>query len=231
MKTKRTKGEDIAMAEIHYLISDASKKVDVESHVLRYWEDELELNIPRNEMGHRYYTEAHIRLFKQIKDLKEKGYQLEAIKTALEKVIGDGRDPVIPDELLEGQMTQELKDSGLAGEDGESGLEVHNTAQVSIAQGKMEQFQEIMNHIIGRALELNNEQLSQDVSSLVNDKVIKEMEYLMNLKEEKEEERYKQLDELLRTYQKDNKGRAEAAASKIPFFNRKKKFGRNGKKL
>ena len=31
------------MAEIHYLISDASKKVDVESHVLRYWEDELEL--------------------------------------------------------------------------------------------------------------------------------------------------------------------------------------------
>ncbi|GLB33101.1 hypothetical protein LAD12857_50240 [Lacrimispora amygdalina] len=219
------------MAEIHYLISDASKKVDVESHVLRYWEDELELNIPRNEMGHRYYTEAHIRLFKQIKDLKEKGYQLKAIKTALEKVIGDGKDPVIPDELLEGQMTQELKDSGLAGEDGESGLEVHNTAQVSIAQGKMEQFQEIMNHIIGRALELNNEQLSQDVSSLVNDKVIKEMEYLMNLKEEKEEERYKQLDELIRTYQKDNKGRAEAAASKIPFFNRKKKFGRNGKKL
>ena len=41
------------MAEIHYLISDASKKVDVESHVLRYWEDELELAIPRNEMGHR----------------------------------------------------------------------------------------------------------------------------------------------------------------------------------
>ena len=219
------------MAEIHYLISDASKKVDVESHVLRYWEDELELNIPRNEMGHRYYTEAHIRLFKQIKDLKDKGYQLKAIKTALEKIIGDEKDPVIPDDLLEDQMTQELKDSGLTSSDGGTGLEVHNTAQVSIAQEKMEQFQEIMNHIIGRALELNNEQLSQDVSSLVNDKVIKEMETLMNLKEEREEERYKQLDELLRTYQKDNKGRAEAAASKIPFFNRKKKFGRNGKKL
>ena len=219
------------MAEIHYLISDASKKVDVESHVLRYWEDELELNIPRNEMGHRYYTEAHIRLFKQIKDLKDKGYQLKAIKSALEKIIGDENDPVIPDDLLEDQMTQELKDSGLTSSDGGTGLEAHNTAQVSIAQEKMEQFQEIMNHIIGRALELNNEQLSQDVSNLVNDKVIREMETLMNLKEEREEERYKQLDELLRSYQKDNKGRAEAAASKIPFFNRKKKFGRNGKKL
>ena len=73
------------MSETHYLISDASKKVDVESHVLRYWEEELEMAIPRNEMGHRYYTDFHIRLFKQIKELKEKGYQLKAIKAALVK--------------------------------------------------------------------------------------------------------------------------------------------------
>ena len=222
------------MAEIHYLISDASKKVDVESHVLRYWEDELELAIPRNEMGHRYYTEAHIRLFQQIKELKEKGYQLKAIKTALDKIMEDGKDPVIPDELLEESVTRALKESAVVTDsgDGETGLaEVHSTAQVIIAQEKMEQFQEIMNHIIGRALEVNNEQLSQDVSSIVNDKVVKELEYLMRVKDEKEEERFKQLDELLRSYQKDNKGRAEAVASKIPFFNRKKKFGRNGKKL
>lgn len=222
------------MAEIHYLISDASKKVDVESHVLRYWEDELELAIPRNEMGHRYYTEAHIRLFQQIKELKEKGYQLKAIKTALDKIMEDGKDPVIPDELLEESVTRALKESAVVTDsgDGETGLaEAQNTAQVMIAQEKMEQFQEIMNHIIGRALEVNNEQLSQDVSSIVNDKVVKELEYLMRVKDEKEEERFKQLDELLRSYQKDNKGRAEAAASKIPFFNRKKKFGRNGKKL
>ena len=222
------------MAEIHYLISDASKKVDVESHVLRYWEDELELAIPRNEMGHRYYTEAHIRLFQQIKELKEKGYQLKAIKTALDKIMEDGKDPVIPDERLEESVTRALKESAVVTDsgDGETGLaEVQNTAQVMIAQEKMEQFQEIMNHIIGRALEVNNEQLSQDVSSIVNDKVVKELEYLMRVKDEKEEERFKQLDELLRSYQKDNKGRAEAAASKIPFFNRKKKFGRNGKKL
>ena len=37
-----------------YIISDAAKMVDVEAHVLRYWEDELELPIARNEMGHRY---------------------------------------------------------------------------------------------------------------------------------------------------------------------------------
>ena len=63
------------MDEVHYLISDASKKVDVEAHVLRYWEEELELDIPRNEMGHRYYTDLHIRLFKQVKHCTPSEYR------------------------------------------------------------------------------------------------------------------------------------------------------------
>ena len=37
-----------------YMISDAARLVDVEAHVLRYWEDELELPISRNEMGHTF---------------------------------------------------------------------------------------------------------------------------------------------------------------------------------
>ena len=36
-----------------YMISDAAKLIDVETHVLRYWEEELDIQIPRNEMGHR----------------------------------------------------------------------------------------------------------------------------------------------------------------------------------
>ena len=38
------------MSETRYMISDASKLVDVEAHVLRYWEEELDLPIGRNEM-------------------------------------------------------------------------------------------------------------------------------------------------------------------------------------
>ena len=68
------------MESVRYMISDAANIVNVESHVLRYWEEELELNIPRNEMGHRYYTEENIRLFQHIKELKEQGVQLKAIK-------------------------------------------------------------------------------------------------------------------------------------------------------
>ena len=43
-----------------YMISDASKMLEVENHVLRYWEEELELPIPRNELGHRYYRELSL---------------------------------------------------------------------------------------------------------------------------------------------------------------------------
>ena len=99
------------MDEVHYLISDASKKVDVEAHVLRYWEDELELEIPRNEMGHRYYTDLHIRMFKQVKNLKEKGYQLKAIKHALNQVLKkDGEGAALTDEILEREMC--IRDRG-----------------------------------------------------------------------------------------------------------------------
>ena len=31
------------MGDVHYMISEAAKHVGVESHVLRYWEEELDL--------------------------------------------------------------------------------------------------------------------------------------------------------------------------------------------
>ena len=44
MKGRRGTG----MEKVRYMISDAANIVNVESHVLRYWEDELELNVPRS---------------------------------------------------------------------------------------------------------------------------------------------------------------------------------------
>lgn len=71
------------MEKVRYMISDAAALAGVETHVLRYWEEELDLTIPRNEMGHRYYTRENIQEFQKIKELKEKGYQLKAIRMIL----------------------------------------------------------------------------------------------------------------------------------------------------
>ncbi len=271
------------MAEARYLISDAARQVDVESHVLRYWEDELELNIPRNDMGHRYYTDYHIRLFCQIRDLKDKGYQLKAIKNALNKMSGAMEDDItITEELMEEEMKAAWKENHarneLAKENGKNGADKKaNTSEERVGQAeaggeqpgkepepadeaekeergslvpaekapaavtaeeKMAQFQEIMNHIIGQAVEAHmvriSREITEDVSGAVSenvtDRVMKEVEYLLRVSDEKEEERFKQLDETIRAYQLKGKGRAEAAATKVPFF-KKKRFGKSGKKL
>ena len=69
--------------EKQYKISEMTKKVQVEAHVLRYWEEELQLPIKRNNLGHRYYTEEDVERFMQIKQLKENGVQLKGIRTML----------------------------------------------------------------------------------------------------------------------------------------------------
>ena len=68
------------MGEVRYMISEAAKRVNMEAHVLRHGEEELELTIGRTEMGHRYYTEEDIRLFNCIKELKEQGMLLKELK-------------------------------------------------------------------------------------------------------------------------------------------------------
>ena len=68
------------MGEVRFMISEAAKQVKVESHVLRYWEEELDLVIGRTEMGHRYYTKDDIQLFRCIKKLKDEGMLLKDLK-------------------------------------------------------------------------------------------------------------------------------------------------------
>ena len=59
------------MAEKVYSISEAAVMVEVETHVLRYWEEELDIKIHRNEMGHRCYSEQDIKILQRVKTLKD----------------------------------------------------------------------------------------------------------------------------------------------------------------
>lgn len=49
--------------EKHYTVQQATEATGIKSYVLRYWEEELNLSIGRNELGHRYYTGYDIQLF------------------------------------------------------------------------------------------------------------------------------------------------------------------------
>lgn len=302
------------MEERRYIISDASKLIEVESHVLRYWEEELGIVIPRNEMGHRYYTDYYIELFKRVKELKDGGFQLKAIKMLIPELTNmntRGNEGV---EGLREELFNRLTDYGetadddsgdnaFAGNGGsvnntnnafmENSENVNNTnnaftensgnvnnvnnafannggndidsnvtvndkdktdnstlsnvkdkdeiynngehkselmttdneSQRNISErtnnGKLEQFQSIISEVVSNALKENTGMLGKEVSEIVSDNVIKEMDYLMHIREKQEEERFKKLDETIRSCQLHRK---ESAKIKRGIFSKIKKI-------
>ena len=175
------------MEKVRYMISDAAMMVNVESHVLRYWEEELELTIPRNEMGHRYYTQENIDDFMKIKELKEKGYQLKAIRM----IIHNGnQEYLLSEENMEQAQVLYKGPLMMTPKEDEKNI-LDNT-------DRMAQFTELMTEIVGKAITANNEQLSKSIGDEIGEQVIKEMNYLMREKEEVEEERFRKLDEAIR---------------------------------
>ncbi|MBE5905995.1 MAG: MerR family transcriptional regulator [Lachnospiraceae bacterium] len=75
-----------------YTITEAANILNVHAHTLRYWEEELHLTIPRNELGHRVYYQEQLDMFRNIKGLKEEGYQLNAIRAQVGTDMGDYTD-------------------------------------------------------------------------------------------------------------------------------------------
>lgn len=220
-----------------YMISDAARLIDVESHVLRYWEEELDIEIPRNEMGHRYYTDYYIQAFRKIKELKDQGFLLKAIKIALPEIMNGGHVDGIKVLREESALTEatasEVTDADTeAKRDGISGVgtapmpvtsvNVQETGREIVKNSKIEQFQMILGNVVTAVLQENNRELTREMSKNVSDSVIKEMDYLLRMKEEREEERFKKFDEMVRGLQKDNKLSAmKGAEKKRRFFGKK----------
>ncbi|HCR39787.1 MAG TPA: MerR family transcriptional regulator, partial [Lachnospiraceae bacterium] len=189
------------MGEVRYMISEASKKVGVEDHVLRYWEKELELPIARNEMKNRYYRETDIVLLQTIKNLKDQGFQLKAIKMVLPNISKietlDSQTILKLKDKLNGRVMDMVKDEKVPDTESEmeSGTslitkeEPHEIAEKT--HDKVEQFMSIMNQIILSALKENNAELKEEIGTNVTENVVKEMKFLMRLREEKEEERFR----------------------------------------
>ena len=205
------KGRKDFMDEKRYLISDAAKAVQAEPHVLRYWEEELELPIQRTELGHRYYTKEDIQTFQNIKELKERGFQLKAIKVLLPELKKRKGDP--SDDLAE--LEQKIVSQGK--EQPETNITL---LPLNPDLDKFQQFEEIMTSLFRQTLKENNEELENRIS----DSVLQGMDMRIQMREEKEEERFRRLDETIRLHQKN--GNLVAAAREpglFRLFHRKKK--------
>lgn len=201
------------MENIRYMISDAANLVNVESHVLRYWEEELELDIPRNEMGHRYYTEENMKEFMKIKEWKEQGYQLKAIRM------------LVQEERMKKMAGTKANANQLVTKETIHKDEMKNNSASNNV--KLEQFQNMMTMIVRNAMEDNNQSLSKEIGYQVGDKVIKEMNYLMRVQDEAEEERFHRLDAAIRSQAKGRKAKVDKPQKAGRISRKEKKLNPN----
>lgn len=192
------------------MISEAAKQVEVESHVLRYWEEELGLTIGRTEMGHRYYTRDDIQLFCCIKKLKDEGMLLKDLK------------PLIPElkatrlRIKEAKETESVKTPKPQNEiqnrvHGESQSKPAKPAlpaqeaEVVIPIRQLDQVRSLLGEVLTEVVTENNEVLKKGVSEAVTADVMQEMDRLMQSKERQQEEHFRKLDCLIRQQQANRK--------------------------
>lgn len=224
---------EVIMGE-YYMISDAAREVQVENHVLRYWEEELDLPIHRNESGHRIYTQEDVQRFRQIKHMKEKGLQLKAIYTLLKKgcvtaqrtseeeatvttiagveeLAGDTRElPRVGIDIINVRERTEMEGSQYEPADGDK---LHRI-QLLMHQLVQKSLEDTLPAVLEQAMEHHNKLLRQDI----RESMLKELDYQFRMQEERQEERdrlqqernelyYAQIDELLRRKKSQKKRR------------------------
>lgn len=195
------------MGDVHYMISESAKQVGVESHVLRYWEEELNLPIGRTEMGHRYYTEDDIQLFSCIKELKEQGMQLKEIKEVIpdmlraKKLLKTRQQTPSKPQIQHIQSTPDRPDT--------AGLSTENTTSISpevlTASPDLEHIRSLFGKVMQETMANNNKILEENIFKSITEKVSKDMDFLLQAKERQEEDRYRKLDHLIRQQQASRK--------------------------
>ena len=142
---------------------------------------------------------------------------------------GAPQGEVSQDNAPQGEVSQdnapqgEISHSGTS--QGEQGTQLSKVGTENISEkigenSKLHQFQMIITEVVSNALKENTSALGQEVSEIVSDNVIKEMDYLMNLREKQEEERFKKLDETIRSYQNSNREKNKANKGLLSKFKR-----------
>ncbi|MDO5344132.1 MAG: helix-turn-helix domain-containing protein [Lachnospiraceae bacterium] len=219
------------MEEHTYFISEVSRLVGVEPHVLRYWEEELDLKIRRNSQGKRCYTREDVERFREAKRWKDKGMQLKAVKEILEEGMADHERGVREKEAemasewtshptgqickneaeaetdryqaqgdeAEAETNRYQAQEDEAEEDGPLRFEVVTMEEPS---DSVKKFELLLDSLIARALERNNEKLVQEIC----DEILQRLEVQI---EEKTREAVEQelMQEMLR------EGERESAAA------------------
>lgn len=213
------------MGEKHYSIADVAKKLNLEPHLIHHWEEELALDIPRNERGFRYYGKQELELLRSVQNLRQKGFRLGAIKLIINDIKRVEDMPA--DQLLElrdkldvAMGINSLNDA-FRFDQGTLVKKKPESSEVVAGEpeSKLEQFKSVLADVVAEALQKNNVELSQRINYAVSDSVVREVDYLMRRKEEREEEHFRMLDQAITMFREGNH-EAAATVEKKRWFRR-----------
>ena len=129
--------------ETRYTVQQTVEMTGIKSYVLRYWEEELELQIHRNELGHRYYTRYD-----------KRGLRLHAIRELIPKLAGTGQ------EYTESRIKSLEEDNvnfDIPYESDEVMIEDSAEEKDSTNDEKILEFQTILERLIAQELKVQNE--------------------------------------------------------------------------
>lgn len=115
------------------------------------------------------------------------------------------------DDKVDSVSTSELKQEEFPADLNQMLERKSDGAVLKDSQDKIVQFREIMCSIVMDALRQNNHTLTNDINDTVTQSIVKEMDYMMRVREERQEERFRQLDRTIRETQIQ---RQQAAATK-----------------
>lgn len=146
-----------------YTISEVSDLTGYAPHVLRYYEKEFQIEVPRNDSNHRYYTVKEIELIQYIKMLQDKGFNNKQIKLIInseELIVSNPNNTSL--DLVNDKETYELDTSSIALEISNS-LEANffNRIEEIIENAKFDNMnlvEELKNEIILLRNELNSKE-------------------------------------------------------------------------
>lgn len=72
------------MKDDRYTLKEVCEKTNYKPSVIRYYEKEFKISIPRDSSGRRYFTDKELDQYLFIKKLQQKGYTNPQIKKAME---------------------------------------------------------------------------------------------------------------------------------------------------
>lgn len=148
-----------------YSIKEISELTGFKPHVIRYYEKEFDLDIPRNESNRRFFTYRELEKIRHIKTLQQKGLTNKQIKQVLKtpEIILDDDNTAVQQEIAASVMN--IEQSSYLTEAGNENLS--NILKQLIAHVQQLDYKKEIEELYFKIDELQNQLINQEKDILI----------------------------------------------------------------